>query len=176
MLSLKSVDFFRSCALAGTGLLILQLVMSLIGTDTDHESDKFKWLFRQALTGFVMMFGWVGLTCDQQFNFSIYITLLLATAAGIVAAVITSLIFRLAKKAHSPGTVFKIEDAVGKEGSVYQRIPSKGSGAGKISISIHGFTHEIDAISFHGEEIASFTQVQVIKQADEKTVVVIPLK
>ena len=143
------------------------------------EDSKFKWMSRQALTGFMMMFGWVGLVCTEQFEFSILMTLLISTAAGFTAAFIATLIFHLAKKAHSPGTVFKIEDAIGKEAIVYHRIPkgsSTGSSAGKISISLHDFTHEIDAISLYEEEIPSFSSVQIIKKADDKTVVVIPLK
>jgi hypothetical protein len=168
---------FWFCALAGTGMLVIQFLLSLVGTDHDAdliEDGKFKWMTKQAATGFIMMLGWAGLTCREQFHLSILHTLLISLGAASLSAFITVLIFNLAKKAHSSGTVFKIEEAVGKEAIVYHRIPK--SGTGKISVSLHNFTHEIDAISPYEEEIASFTQVQIIKQADDKTVVVIPLK
>ena len=176
---------FRFCALVGVGMLVIQSLMSLLGTDHDcHEANdgggsladgKFKWMSRQTLTAFIMMFGCAGLVCSEQFKLSILITLPIALGTATAAAFIIALIFRLAKKAHSPGTVFKIDDAIGKEATVYHRIP-KGTGTGKISISLHNFTHEIDAISLDKEEIPSFTAVRIINKADDTTVVVVPLK
>lgn len=166
--------FFWFCAVAGTGMFVIQLMMTLLGSDMDDshaEDGKFKWKTRQALTGFFMMFGWSALTCALQFHFSLLPTFLIALTTGLLAAFITSLIFRLAKKAHSSGTVFNIDDSIGKEALVYHRIPKQGSG--KITVSLHDITHEIDAIS-EGDEIASFTQVQIIKKMDDKTVIVAP--
>ncbi len=157
-------------------MLALQIVMSLIGTDHDAheqttiEDGKFKWMTKQAFTGFLMMFGWIGLACSEQFSFSIFISLLFALGAGLIASFIASFIFHLARKAHSSGTVFNIDDAIGKEAVVYHRIPKNGTG--KITVSLHNFTHEIDAHS--EEEITSFTHVQIIKKLDDKTVVVTP--
>jgi hypothetical protein len=96
------------------------------------------------------------------------------TIGGLITLLITGLIFRGAKKLHSSGTVFRIEDAIGKEAMVYQRIPK--DGAGKISISLHNFTHEIDAVSSLQEELLSFTSVRIIEKVDEKTVRVTPIK
>ncbi len=174
---LNDGSIYRFCALAGSGLLLIQMIMGFIGSDAEHDQDffedgKFKWMSKQAFTGFIMMFGWVGLTCTQQFFLSPISSLLFATGAGIVASLISSYIFHVARKAHSPGTVFKIEQAVGKEALVYHRIPK--GGTGKISISLHDLTHEIDA--FCEEEIPSFVSVQIIKKMDDKTVIVVPLK
>ena len=169
-------NIFWFCATAGTGMLVIQFLMSLLGADQDAthiEDGKFKWQSRQSFTGFVMMFGWAGLTCKEQFMLSTPMTLLIALGTGLLAALITASIFHLAKKAHSTGSVFRIEDAIGKEATVYHRIPKDGSG--KITISLNQLTYEIDAISV-GQEIPSFTSVQIIKKADDTTVVVIPLK
>lgn len=172
---LYSVYWF--CALTGSGMLVIQFLIILMGSE--HEGDlvedgKFKWMTKQALTGFLMMFGWVGLACGFQYQLSLTLTLLISFGAGIATSLLAAFIFHLAKKAHSKGTVFNIEDAIGKEATVYHRIHKDSSG--KITISLNNFTHEIDAISPNEEEIPSFTQVQVIKKADDKTVVVIPLK
>ena len=174
---LNNGSIYRFCALAGSGLLLIQIIMGFLGSDGEHDHDvfedgKFKWMTKQALTGFIMMFGWVGLTCTQQFFLSPLSSVLFATGAGTVASLISSYIFHLARKAHSPGTVFRIEDAIGKEALVYHRIPK--SGTGKITISLHNFTHEIDA--YCEEEVPSFVSVQIIKKMDDKTVIVVPLK
>lgn len=173
---------FWFCALSGSGLFVIQFLLTFFGghshdiDDGSGEIDtgKFKWLSKQALTGFLMMFGWVGLTCRKEFDFSVVAASMAALAGGSLSAFVTAFIFKSAKKLHSSGTVFRIEDAIGHQAMVYQRIPKEG--IGKISLSLHDLTYEIDAISHHGEELSSFTQVQIIKKADEKTVIVVPSK
>jgi hypothetical protein len=169
---------FWFCALAGSGMFLIQFVLSLVGMDGEDaeegSSQNFKWLSKQAATGFLMMFGWIGLACKNELGYSAPAAMSLAVFAGIAAMFVTGSIFKLSRKLRSTGTVFRIDEAIGKEASVYQRIPKGGSG--KISISLRDLTHEIDAISLNGEEVNSFTQVQIIKKADERTVVVTPIK
>lgn len=165
-------------ALSGSLLFVVQLFFNFLGGDSydevDSDSGHFKWLSKQALTGFLMMFGWAGLTCKKEFGFSSEVTILIAFAAGGLAIFSTALIFKAVKKLRSSGSVFKIEDAIGRQAIVYQRIPKEG--IGKISLSLHDLTYEVDAISHEQEEVPSFTKVQVIKKSDEKTLVVIPIK
>jgi hypothetical protein len=152
---------FWFCALAGSGMFLIQTLLYFSGADAedDSSSQNFKWLSKQAVTGFLMMFGWVGLACKKELALTPLVSTLSAIAAGIGAMTINALIFNLARKLRSTGTVFHLQDALGKEASVYQKIPKDGSG--KISISLHDMTHEIDAISLNGEEISSFTQVVI---------------
>lgn len=157
-------------------------MLSIFGADSHGEADsggaefdsgKFQWLTKQALTGFLLMFGWAGLTCIKEFELSILAATTISFFAGLISTFVTSFIFKMAKKLRSSGTVFRIDDAVGKEATIYQRIPKKG--IGKITLSLNNFTHELDAISTHYEDLPSFTSVQIIKKADDKTVVVVPL-
>ncbi|MBS0648812.1 MAG: hypothetical protein JSS10_06285 [Verrucomicrobia bacterium] len=172
---LSKDTFFWFCALAGSGLFTLQFLLSLFGVGDDHDAfdaAHFKWLTKQTLTGFLMFFGWVGLTCKREFELSAVASAGWAIGGGLAAVFATALIFKMARKLHSAGTVFKIEETLGKEAVVYQRIPSHGSG--KISISLHHHTYELDAISLNQEEIVSFTPVQIVKNMDNRTVIVIP--
>ncbi len=169
--------FFWGCALGGTVLFAIQFLLSLIDTDFDegdHGDQDFQWFSKQAITGFVMMLGWAGLTCKREFALSGLLSGTIAAGVGLCAFFVTGLIFRLAKKLTSPGTVFKIEDALGKEAMVYHRIPQKGTG--KVSVILQDHTHELDATSGIEEDIASFTQVQIITIEDDKTVRVVPIK
>jgi hypothetical protein len=174
---------FWFCALVGSGLFVFQFTLNLIVTDShdnidnassEMETGKFKWLSKQAVTGFLMMFGWVGLTCKKEFALSEFASVLFACVGGGIAIFVSAFIFKIARKLRSPGTIFRIEDAIGKEAIIYQRIPC--GGIGKITVSLHHFTHEIEAISTIQEDLPSFTSVQIIKKADEKTVIVIPIK
>ncbi len=172
---------FWFCALAGSGMFVIQFILSLIGV-TDHEhsdmSDvgdehKFKWLSIQAIAGFLMMFGWTALTCQNEFALPVTLIVSIAFGIGFIAIFISSSIFKLARKLHSSGTVFSVDEAIGKEAVVYHRIPK--GGRGKITVNVQQFTHEIDAINHNQEEISSFTRVQIIKKQDDNTVVVVAI-
>ena len=59
----------------------------------------------QAITGFLMMFGWTAITCQNEFGLQNTITIGISLAAGIFAALIIRSIFKLAKKLQSSGNV-----------------------------------------------------------------------
>lgn len=164
----------------GFGLFLIQFILSLFGgeqtADEGNFGDaiRFKWLSKQALTGFLMLFGLSGLTCLKEFGFSAALSVGIAFIVGSITVLVSGVIFKGAKKLHSSGHVFNIEEAIGKQAMVYQRIPKDGSG--KISINLSEITHELSAISMHGEELDSFTPVKILKKMDEKTVIVVPYK
>lgn len=147
-------------------MFLIQFILYFLGTDHDDlddgSSQNFKWLSKQAITGFLMMFGWVGLAAKKELGYSPLLATAIAVAAGAVAMFVSGSIFKAARKLRSSGTVFRIDEAVGKEAAVYQRIPK--GGVGKVTLSLQDLTHELDAISLNGEEVASFSQVQIIKK------------
>jgi hypothetical protein len=159
-------------AYLGSFLFAVQFLLSLFGVEGSEEAGggDFKWLSKQALSGFAMMFGWIGLTCIREFNLGPAASALIAVAGGLIAFFVTGLLFRGAKGLRSAGSVFKIEDTLGKEATVYHRIRKESPG--KITISVHDLTHEIDAISPGDEELPSFCIVRVIGIQDDKTVIV----
>jgi len=192
---IKSGSVFWFCALAGSSMCLIQFIINIFGigigdhdscdtrdvpSDTIHDGGqdsadarKFKWLSMQTITGFLMMFGWTAITCQNEFGLQDSVTIGISLASGTFAALIIRFIFKLAQKLRSSGSVYRIEDAIGKEGYVYQCIPK--GGKGKVSMSLQNFTHEIDAISHHYEDLPSFMRVKIIEKSDDNTVVVTPL-
>ena len=181
----KSGSVFWFCALTGSGMFLIQFIINIFGgtdqdnfdvgdtTDTSNDSAdarKFKWFSMQAITGFLMMFGWTAITCQSEFGLQNIPTIGISIASGILTALIICSIFKYAKKLQSSGSSYRIEDAIGKEAYVYQSIPK--NGIGKISISLQHFTYEIDAISHNSEELSSFTRVKILEKKDDNTVVV----
>ncbi|NGX32795.1 MAG: hypothetical protein K1060chlam4_00848 [Candidatus Anoxychlamydiales bacterium] len=183
---LNKETFFWFFALSGSITLFIQLILNLFGLSDHHDigdtdidtgeidTSNFKWLSKQALSGFFMMFGWIGLSCLKEFGFNVLLSLAIAFIAGVLAMFVSGFIFKMARKLHSSGTVFKIEDAIGQEAMIYQRILKKDKG--KILISLNNLTREIDAIALNEEEILSFTKVKIINKVDENTVSVVPIK
>ncbi len=183
LLFITSLSFFPDseslywfCALTGTGLFMIQLILTFIGLG-DQEVDeagvdvgKVKWLSRQALTGFLMMFGWTALTSQKELFLDTLSTLILSITIGIITVFFSGLIFNLVKKLQSPGSVFRIEEAIGKIGTTYHDIPK--GGIGKILISINDMTQEINAVSQNREMIPSFTTIKIINILDTNTVII----
>jgi len=183
---LNKETFFWFFALSGSVALFIQLILNLFGLSDHHDigdtdidigeidTSNFKWLSKQALSGFFMMFGWIGLSCLKEFEFNVLLSLAIAFIAGVLAMFVSGFIFKMARKLHSSGTVFKIEDAIGQEAMIYQQILKKDKG--KILISLNNLTREIDAIALNEEEISSFTKVKIINKVDKNTVSVVPIK
>ncbi|MBS0620867.1 MAG: NfeD family protein [Verrucomicrobia bacterium] len=163
-------------ALAGTGMFLIQLVLTLIGMgelDTEYaDAAHFKWLSKQTLTGFLMFFGWTALTCRHQFALKNGITFPLAILSGLFAAFLVALLFRMTKKLHSSGTQFSIDQLIGQEATVYQQILPGSSG--KVTVSLGGMTYEIDAVSPHPDPIPSFSRVKILQKRDSLTAIVSP--
>lgn len=176
-----SFSVFWFCALAGTGMFIIQFFLNMSGfaghDDLDDggiaDSNNFKWLSKQTLTGFLMMFGWTGLACKEEYHLETIFAIIISLLIGLFTIFITGLLFKAAKKLQSTGNIFNIDDTVGKEAYVYQRIPV--DGMGKISVSLHYGTFEINAVS-NQDEISSFAPVQILKKLNDSTVVVTSIK
>lgn len=182
---IRSDSLFWFCALAGSGMFLIQFIVNMFGM-SDHDSfdtgdteqtsadvRKFKWFSLQTIAGFLMMFGWTAITCQDEFGLGASLTIVISLASGLLTAFIVHSIFKIANKLRSPGSLFRIEELIGKEGYVYQCIPK--GGKGKVSVSLHNFTYEIDAISCHDENLPSFMGVKIIEKKDDYTVVVAPL-
>lgn len=178
---------FWGSALFGTVLFLLRLCATVIGGMTEEFAEfedlavedghahhsatgSFKLFTLHSISGFFMMFGWVGLACLKQLNYSHQASMMLAILAGIVTMVLTALIFKVALMLVSSGTRFDIKKTVGLVGTVYQRIPHDGQG--KIQLVIDGVTREILAQSLDHCTIESFKIVRVIKVLDHETVIV----
>ncbi len=169
---------FWAAAIGGSVLFVLRFLMMIMGmshddhqvaSDGDHDGH-FKLLTVHSLTGFAMMFGWVGLACLKHAAIGPELSCVAAIAAGGAMMAITAVMFKMAAKLTSKGADFDIRDLVGLEGTVYTAIP-EGS-TGKVHISAHGVIHELLAVSRDKSKIESFKRIQVVGVLDDQTVVV----
>lgn len=168
--------FFWFFAIAGTILFLLRFMLMFVefgeGLGEDHHADAdFKMLSTHSMTGFFMMFGWSGLAALHQFHLPAGWASLVAFGCGLSCLFVLRRLFRGARRLVSRGRSLNYNEAVGKCGHVYQRIPARGTG--KIIVTYEGFQHEMEAVSVNAQEIPSFTQIEVVRILDGHKAVVI---
>jgi hypothetical protein len=178
---------FWASALFGTTLFFMRLCVTMLGglsdewadgddlamDDSDgmhHQTGSFKLFTLHSLSGFFMMFGWVGLACTKQLEYSQQASMVYGLLAGSVTMMLTALIFKWSRMLVSTGTRFNIEKTINLVGTVYQRI--SGNEPGKIQVVVDGVTRELLALSCDGGDIESFQIVRVVKVLDYETVMV----
>ena len=176
---------FWLCAVGGTVFFVLKSLLSLVGVfdghldiphaggshlDVHHDATDaaFKLFSINSLTGFFMMFGWIGLASLEQFKFGSSTSIFLALVAGGLSMLVISFIFKSALGLASHGGRFVIAELIGKTASVYEQIPA--SGTGVIQVVASGMTKEVNAVSESKREIASHRHVEVVRVVDGETV------
>ena len=112
-----------------------------------------------------MMFGLVGLALVKA-NIVIILTLFGATLAGLFSVWVISIIFMKMKGLQSDGTI-NIKNAIGQSGSVYLKIPARGTG--QVQITIQGALKIFDAISEEKELIKTGEKIRVKRIIDHNT-------
>ena len=141
--------------------------------DTDMHADNIsdagmKLVTVQGLTGFFLMFGLVGLAM-VKFEIKDFWTAVGGLIAGIGTMLIIAKIVLEMQKLQSSGTM-RMENALGKEGTVYLSIPE--DGPGKVSIVIQGGLRELEAVSSDNERISTGESVRVVKILSNRILVV----
>ena len=174
---------FWMCAVGGTLFFVLKALLSVFtgidgGVDVHHEFDTtdvshgsdvaFKFFSLSSLTGFFMMFGWIGLAALVQYDTGEFVAMAAALSAGLVAMVMTSYLFKLSGKLVSQGDVFDVTSTVGLKATVYELIPA--TGLGRIQLVCNGMTRELEACSEQKKEIGSHKNVEIIRVIDGQTV------
>lgn len=174
--------FFLISALIGGALFIARMALFFFGGDIHADSSdahaggfhfdgsdahsgdfgdtdvSFQFLSLQGLTAFFMMFGLVGMAIYAAGQGS-----LVSIAGGLIAGVFTvwvvSKVFIGFQSLQSDGTI-RIENAIGREGSVYLTIPE--GDIGKVNVTVQGRLTEFEAVSLNKKKIETGQRVKVI--------------
>ncbi len=165
--------FYAICASVGGFFVLLRMILQFFGGEADafdgdvdidvdatHTNTDvgFKVLSLHALSAFFMMFGLVGLALYRQSASGFTPSILGGLVAGAISVWIIGKLFKLASGLESSGTK-DTSAAVGRAGTVYQRIPKGGSGR----VSVPSMSRECDARTNDGEELESGTPVKILE-------------
>lgn len=173
------MQVFWGCAIVGSAIFVLQLVLLLVGIDSDVADIDFDAgdtldlggglsLFSiKSLINFVVGFGWGGVCLSNSIE-NKGVLVLVALLVGLFLAWLYLFLYKKVRRLESNGA-FNIVNCEGKVADVYLRIPAARSGQGKIQISINGSVHEIAAIT-DGNELPSGSKVTVVEIIDKSLV------
>ncbi len=175
------MQVFWGCAVIGSLIFIVQMVLTLIGMDSSDMEVDFDGADTMDLGGgislfsiknfvnFIVGFGWTGVCLGSSITNKWLLTFI-ATLVGVAFVLMFFFIKKQTKKLEHNGA-FDITDCVGKTVDVYLRIPADQSGKGKVQVSLNGSVHEFDAMT-EGEVLASGQKAKVLSVVDGSTVLV----
>ena len=173
-------------AIAGSSTLffVLKLIIGFFGIgsddfDLDHSShefesvESFKFLSLQGILAFLMGCGWMGLALRYEYELPFLPSVIGATVLGLILMLVSSFaLLQVSKLNYKPNTDSQV--TIGSKGKAYISIPQKGSGNGKIQVTIGERLKVIDAFSEDGF-IPSGANIFVSKVSNDGLVWVKPI-
>ena len=166
-------------------LFIIQIFLTFFGGDVhsdvatgdsdvsvDHDTGiDFQFLTVKNLIAFFTIFGWTGIACIASGMHTVT-TISLSTLAGLIMMTIMASIAYFMGKLTDDGTL-DLNNAKGKTGSVYLRIPGKRTGMGKVQVKVQGL-QTLDAMTDNEEEIKTGAIVEVVDIINNEILLVKP--
>jgi len=161
-------------ALIGSAIFVVLFIVTFIGGHsdidmdadaTDFESDDggvgYQFFTFKNVVAFFTIFGWTGIICIQH-EYSIFLTLLISTLAGVAMMVLTTLLFFYMNRLTQSGTL-QMNNALGVVGEVYIPIGKQRSRIGKVQLKVQGRLQELEAITDCDEDLKTNQIVKVVQ-------------
>ncbi|MBU1145710.1 MAG: hypothetical protein KJ971_07680 [Firmicutes bacterium] len=181
-------------AVPATVIMIIFMILMLLGIsdtefdgsvdidggDIDGSMDSFndeplsgfsglKVLTLRGVLAFLSIGAWVSFIAS---NYLIPIlSLLIGMACGALAAYLLALAFKAAMNLESEGNL-NYENAIGKNGTVYIRVPNNKTGKGKVTLTFQERFVEVEAVTLEQIDLMPGTSVEITGLENETTVVV----
>lgn len=173
--------WFTIPALIATGAFVIKLGLLLMGGDTGgavHDADipghdttpAFKLLSVQAMTGFLMGFGWGGFAALKGSALGMPASIGVGVVCGLGMMWILAMVLRGMHELESSGNI-DLADIVGREGVVDVTVPAQRAGRGRINVVIDQRRRSYAAIT-EGMELARAARVRILSAEGDNTLMV----
>jgi membrane protein implicated in regulation of membrane protease activity len=152
------IAFFVACAALGGVVLVIQLLLGLLGGDSDaghavHHGggvgEGLDLVSVRSISAGVAFFGLAGAGTATS-GWPLPLALGVAISSGLLATVVVAYLLRAVRGLEEDNSE-QIENALGQTATVYLRIPANRAGAGKIHVAVQGRTVEYQAVTPGGE-------------------------
>lgn len=172
--------FFVTCALTGTAILLLQLVLGIAGMAEDADAHAghdalhggLDLLSVRALSAGLAAFGAGGML-GMRTPLGAVAGLAIGSVLGAAAALGVAWIMRSMLRLESDGSVM-LENAIGATAHVYLGIPPARAGMGKVLVTVQGRTLELAAVTAHDAPLPTGVNVVIIDVVGSDVVEVAP--
>ncbi len=160
---------FAVIGITASVLIALQILFSLVAGDAHHDFEVdaehgdmgHAWgMFSvRGMLGLMLGVGWGGLIALQR-GFNGVVSTLIGVAGGLVIAFCLGMLMRFFHAMRSDGTT-SLRNAIGQTASVYQRVPSKRDGIGKVQVMVQGRLQTLEACTDAEADLMPGKQVKV---------------
>lgn len=127
-------------------------------------------LTMRGLVAFFTLFGWSGLLFCQ-IGLHWLLALFFAIQIGIIGMVVVAVLLREALRLQSDGTL-DIRNALGREGTVYLKVPANRTGQEKVTVLVQEQLREFEAVTDGENPIPTGAEIIVIGITGGDTLVV----
>ena len=174
--------WFTIPALISTGAFVIKLALLLIGADhggidINHAGDApgqdtsaFKLLSVQAMTGFLMGFGWGGFAALQGSGFGLLASIGIGVVCGLGMMWLLAVVLRGMHELESSGNI-NIDQVVGSEGVVDVTVPANRGGTGRVNVVIDQRQRSYAAVT-EGSELSRAARVRIMGVEGNNTLTV----
>lgn len=124
-----------------------------------HDFSSMRMFTLQTVVAFLTVFSWTAIVCVQS-GMPTALAMGVGFVLGFLVMFAVAKIVQLSARLVENGTL-DMRNCLGEVGTVYVPIPPKGSGSGKIMMTVQGQLRELTAVSSSKELISTGTQVRV---------------
>ena len=164
-------------------VFIIQLVLTFIGGDFDDAGSTgdadasidaddgigFQFISIKNISGFFTIFSWTGIAAINAGK-SMPFTIIVSVLAGLAMTTLMATLIYYMGKLSEDGTL-KLNNAIGKLGTAYLKIPAQRKGMGKVQIKVQGY-RTLDAITDDMEDIPTGAVVDVVDIINDEILLV----
>ncbi|NDW08979.1 serine protease [Dysgonomonas sp. 520] len=155
-------------AIGASIVFVLLTIASFFGGDSDVDVETqvgeaespFHLFSLRNIINFLLGFGWTGVVFYGNIENQIILGLLAILVGALFVAVFFMTMRSFLKLTEN--NTFSLEQAVGKTGNVYLKIPPQKTGKGKVLISVKGSVRELEAVTEDESAIETGRTVEVV--------------
>lgn len=181
------LQVYWALAIIASVIFIIQAIMTFTGFDADtdvelgtpgealpesggadFDADGFHLVSIKSIVSFILGFGWTGALCWDVISSPTLLAFVSFLVGSLFMTTIAFLLYQVMKL--NKDNTFRIEQTIGQPAEVYLRIPAGRQESGKITISVNGSMHELEAMS--DEELPTGAKVHILEVIEGHTVLV----
>ena len=176
-------QIFYVIGLFSLGILLLQIVLTLLGVGHNGDADLsghgdhdsgIGFLTVRTVTAFFVGFGWTGVIMLNR-GYSILAAIGAGAAVGAIFLLATAFLIHNLLRLQSSGGNVDYNNAIGSVGTVYTTIPAKEAGSGQLELMLQGRLMMAEAYTKASWNLRPNSKAKVVGLIGQATLLVEPL-